>query len=321
MNASNLTTTISQVRAFEPFSDGFAEDYINKLLKKLGSDYGEDTPITLAQFLDALGLEKTLFSLAVFNAPEFYQSLVRDYAARVTHLAAQGPSKKLNATQKAVARVLSVMQDDDYTVLWDVARMAAWAVARVSGKHDHDAAAAERQWQEERLIGKPHETPRPFVKKVTVHAPKGTCQHCGELRPLYTNGTVRDHGYYPLARFNKIASMSGGCEGVGKPPLETSRELADNLLAKFKETRDEFIARHTRYVTPEYLTDDIPKYYTAYMNQFESGEITQEELDETFQRLQKDAIYCMKLLTRKWGKKVAKLETFITKTFEEPAHV
>ena len=133
---TNPTTTLAKIRSHGPCSEGW-----EKLLKTLGPNYGEDTPVTLLQILDSNGLKDALWALRACNADRFACLLVCDYAEHVLHLfEKEYPKDKRPANAINVARLFAngKATKDELRVAWD----AAWDAARV----------AERKWQSKRLL-------------------------------------------------------------------------------------------------------------------------------------------------------------------------
>ena len=100
---TNPTTTLAKIRSHGPCSEGW-----EKLLKTLGPNYGEDTPVTLLQILDSNGLKDALWALRACNADRFACLLVCDYAEHVLHLfEKEYPKDKRPANAINVARLFA----------------------------------------------------------------------------------------------------------------------------------------------------------------------------------------------------------------------
>ena len=175
-----ITTTLKAIRQHRPcgLEHGSANGY-QKLVKFLGKDYGDDTPIRFSQIVESNGVDDAYWCLRAL--PEEHDNEVRlllaDVAERVLHTYeavhpnCKKPRQAIEAA-RAYARgeiskkELAAARDAAWDAARDAslaaARVAAWAgwtvvgvVARVAAETARAAGAArdaERKAQAELLI-------------------------------------------------------------------------------------------------------------------------------------------------------------------------
>ena len=130
------TTTFTRIKAAQPC------EYRYKLaLRKAGGlrKYGADTPITVRQIVEAVGLDDALWCLRTM--PEHnarWRLLAVRYARRVQHL----------MTDPRSVAVLDVAERHAHGSATDTELDAAWA----AGAAGDATWAAEREWQAAELI-------------------------------------------------------------------------------------------------------------------------------------------------------------------------
>ena len=160
MNKNTPTTTFARIKAAQP-----CESSYKRALRKAGGlrKYGADTPITVRQIVEAMGLNDALWVLRTM--PEHsarWRLLAVRYARRVQHLMAD--PRSLAALDVAERHAHGLATDADLDAAWvadgDAAwvadRDAAWVAARAAAWAAWDARgaawAAEREWQAAELI-------------------------------------------------------------------------------------------------------------------------------------------------------------------------
>ena len=140
------TTTLAKIRAARPcgLEIGSTSGY-QLLSKTLGKDYGDDTPITVAQIIESNGLDDALWCLRTM--PEhnnLWRHFAVDCSERVSHLLTDERSK--NALTVARQHANGLATDEQLAA----ARAAARDAARdAAGDAAGDAA---REWQRARLL-------------------------------------------------------------------------------------------------------------------------------------------------------------------------
>ncbi len=170
-----ITTTLKAIRQHRPcgLEHGSTDGY-QKLVKFLGKDYGDDTPIRFSQITESNGVADAYWCLRAL--PKEYDNEVRlllaDVAERVLHFyEAKYPDykKPRQAIEAARAYVRGEISKDELDAAgaaaeaaraaawaaWDAARAAAWATAvRAAAMEAAGNAAwdAERKAQAELLI-------------------------------------------------------------------------------------------------------------------------------------------------------------------------
>ena len=96
MTKDKITTSLKQIKAHDPCSDGYA-----KLVKALGKDYDEETPITFKNIYESNEYNDTLWALRAVD-PKFYplwRHFAVDCAEDVKHLMTD--ERSLNALKVA----------------------------------------------------------------------------------------------------------------------------------------------------------------------------------------------------------------------------
>ena len=139
MNKNTPTTTFARIKAARPCESGY-----KRALRKAGGlrKYGENTPITVRQIVEAVGFDDALWCLQTM--PEHnarWRLLAVRYARRVQHLMRD---------PRSVA-VLDVADRHAHGSATDTeldAARAAWD----AGDAEDAAWAAEREWQAAELI-------------------------------------------------------------------------------------------------------------------------------------------------------------------------
>ena len=177
MNKNTPTTTFARIKAARP-----CESSYKQALRKAGGlrKYGENTPITVRQIVEAVGLDDALWALRTM--PEHnarWRLLAVRYARRVQHLMrdprsvavldvaerhAHGSATdtELDAAWTAAGGAVWVARDAAGGAVW-VARdaagdaawaagAAAWAAAWAAWDAGEATWAAEREWQAAELI-------------------------------------------------------------------------------------------------------------------------------------------------------------------------
>jgi len=171
-----ITTTLKAIRQHRPcgLEHGSTDGY-QKLVKFLGKDYGDDTPIRFSQITESNGVADAYWCLRAL--PKEYDNEVRlllaDVAERVLHFyEAKYPDykKPRQAIEAARAYVRGEISKDELdaagaaagaaraaaraaagAAAW-TARAAAWDAAEAARAAAWDAAEAERKAQAELLI-------------------------------------------------------------------------------------------------------------------------------------------------------------------------
>ena len=124
------TTTLAKIRAARPCGLAIGGTLGYQLLAKtLDKDYGDDTPITVAQIIESNGLDDALWCLRTI--PEFdnlWRHFAVDCEERIAHSLTDGRGK----TALTVARqhAIGLATVDQLIAVWD----------------------AEREWQRIRLL-------------------------------------------------------------------------------------------------------------------------------------------------------------------------
>lgn len=153
---SQPTTTLARIKAANPCADSW-----QRALRKTGGlrKYGADTPITVRQIVDAMGLDDALWCLRTM--PEHnarWRLLAVRYARRVQHLMTD--PRSVAALDMAERHALGTATDAELSAAsaaarvasaeaeaaWVAAEDAAWVAAWVA------AGDAEREWQIAELI-------------------------------------------------------------------------------------------------------------------------------------------------------------------------
>ena len=166
MNKNTPTTTFARIKAARP-----CESNYKQALRKAGGlrKYGENTPITVRQIVEAVGLDDALWALRTM--PEHnarWRLLAVRYARRVQHLMTDPRSVAVldvaerhahgsaTDTELAAARAAATWAAGDAAgdAARHAARHAAEAAARAATADAAWAAtrAAEREWQAAELI-------------------------------------------------------------------------------------------------------------------------------------------------------------------------
>jgi hypothetical protein len=136
------TTTFARIKAAEPCPGRY-----KLALRKAGGlrKYGADTPITVRQIVEAMGLDDALWALRTM--PEHndrWRLLAVRYARRVQHLMTDQRSLAALDVAERHARGLATDAELDAarTAAWDAAWDAARTAARSAGRAARTAAAA-----------------------------------------------------------------------------------------------------------------------------------------------------------------------------------
>ncbi len=137
-----ITTTLNEIRAHQPCSDGW-----QKLLAHLGKTKADDEPLPLVTVLDSNGLDDALWCLR--TRPDL-NNLWRLYAVwcarQVQHLMTD--KRSLDALDVAERHAHGSATDDElaaaWAAAWDAARAAAWDAARAAAWDAAWAAQAEK---------------------------------------------------------------------------------------------------------------------------------------------------------------------------------
>ena len=147
------TTTLAKIRAARPCGLAIGGTLGYQLLAKtLGKDYGDDTPITVAQIIESNGLDDALWCLRTI--PEFdnlWRHFAVDCAERVAHLMTDERSK--NALTVARQHAMGLATVDKLDAAWAAAWDSAGAAAGAARDAARDSAwATARKWQRIRLL-------------------------------------------------------------------------------------------------------------------------------------------------------------------------
>ena len=127
---SQPTTTLARIKAANPCADSW-----QRALRKTGGlrKYGADTPITVRQIVDAMGLDDALWCLRTM--PEHnnrWRLLAVRYARTVQHRMTD--PRSLAALDVAERHANGLATDDELKAAWaaaaDAALDAAWDAAR-----------------------------------------------------------------------------------------------------------------------------------------------------------------------------------------------
>jgi len=174
-----IYTTLGRIRANSPCKEGF-----KKMIKYLGSDYGDDTPLTFRQVYESNGYEDTLWWLRTVE--EKYHPLLRHFAVdcaervlcrlndprsvatlEVARRYADGEATEeelrkartdaADAEETAWAKARASRAVREYAAVRDVARETAWeatwaASYVVEARDVARARDAEEKWQMDRLF-------------------------------------------------------------------------------------------------------------------------------------------------------------------------
>ena len=153
--SDTITTSLAQIKAHDPCADGYA-----KLVKTLGENYGDDTPISFKQIYDSNGYNNTLWALRSVDL-KFYplwRHFAVDCAEDVKHLMTDKRSLDAlkvarryadgKATDKELAAAWAAAQDAAYAALDAARRDAAYAArdAAQAGARDAARDAACAAW-------------------------------------------------------------------------------------------------------------------------------------------------------------------------------
>lgn len=165
-----ITTTLAKIKAAEPCHDRY-----KLALRKVGGlrKFGKDTPITVRQIVEAMGLIDAFWCLRMMPEHDsIWRLLAVRYARRVQHLMACPDSLNLldvaerYANGKATNDELSAAYDAHWAVDWK----SSWAVHCVACSVAAEVAAeaalwaadsvailaadrgSEREWQAQELI-------------------------------------------------------------------------------------------------------------------------------------------------------------------------
>ena len=160
---SQPTTTLARIKAAAPCADSW-----QRALRKAGGlrKYGADTPITVRQIIEAMGLDDALWCLRTMPEHDArWRLLAVRYARRVQHL--MKDPRSVAALDVAERHALGTATDAELSDASAAARTArdandwadwAWAAgcaarAAMDAARDASAAwAAEREWQADELI-------------------------------------------------------------------------------------------------------------------------------------------------------------------------
>ena len=144
MNKNTPTTTFARIKAARP-----CESSYKQALRKAGGllKYGENTPITVRQIVEAVGLNDALWALRTM--PEHnarWRLLAVRYARRVQHL--MRDPRSVAVLDVAERHAHGSATDTEL----DAAKAAAWAAWSATWAAGAAAGAAEREWQAAELI-------------------------------------------------------------------------------------------------------------------------------------------------------------------------
>jgi hypothetical protein len=153
-----ITTTLKAIRQHRPcgLEHGSTDGY-QKLVKFLGKDYGDDTPIRFSQIVESNGADDAYWCLRAL--PEEYDNEVRlllaDVAERVLHIYeaeypdCKKPRQAIEAARAFARREISKEELTTEMGVWAAAwgaAGAAWAARAAAGAAWAAAGAAFAWW-------------------------------------------------------------------------------------------------------------------------------------------------------------------------------
>ena len=141
MKQDKVYTTLAQIREHSPCADRW------KLLNtNLGSDYGDDTPLTFKQIYDSNGYEDTFWCLRAVDEKYYplWRHLAVDYAEDVKHLMTDG--RILKALEVARLHADGLATDEELAASWDAAWDATRDAAMASAKDAIRDATRAAAW-------------------------------------------------------------------------------------------------------------------------------------------------------------------------------
>ena len=129
MTQDKVYTTLAQIRGHSPCEDGWT-----LLNTNLGSDYGDDTPLTFKQIYDSNGYEDTFWCLRTVDEKYYplWRHLAVDYAEDAKHL----------MTDERILKALEVARLHADGLATDGELATAHATARDAALDARDAALA-----------------------------------------------------------------------------------------------------------------------------------------------------------------------------------
>jgi hypothetical protein len=124
-----IYTTLRQIKAKCPCEDG-----IETLVKSLGKNYGEDTPITFEQIYQSNGYDHAIWALRTVGAE--HDSALRHFAVDCAEMVKRKmkDQRSLDALKVAHRYADGKATDGELKAVADAARAAAWAAARAAAR-------------------------------------------------------------------------------------------------------------------------------------------------------------------------------------------